>query len=149
LNDKPSYPKFRSTKKPGEKKIVVPWFVTGNNLKNNPGKVTLRPWGTSRESQENLEPKLEFSEDENRQMPWSVGDPYIKEIIFEVTDKQKLRPVPVCPHTHPGIEPSIPRQDTTPAPTSTPTPANGWDDWWKIPVGAVRILWEVVQPRSH
>jgi RHS repeat-associated protein len=83
----------------------VPWVATGFQLKNNPGKVSLRPWGGSPASLAKPEPKLEFQQDENGQWPWQKPL-QIKEIIFEVKDDRD-RNNPPCPNLFPAQEPQF------------------------------------------
>jgi RHS repeat-associated protein len=105
----------------------VPWVAVGLKIKNNPGKVVLRPWGASPESQKKLEPKLEFQRDDNKQYAWPPGTK-ISEIIFHRLDDKEPKDIK-CPDLHPFIEPPnifnppqpIPtsRPDTSPSPSSS------------------------------
>jgi RHS repeat-associated protein len=81
----------------------VPWVAVGLKIKNNPGKIVLRPWGASPESQKKLEPKLEFQRDEKKQYAWPPGTK-ISEIIFQRVDDKEPKDIK-CPDLQPFIEP--------------------------------------------
>jgi RHS repeat-associated protein len=86
-------------------KSGIPWLAVGYQLKNNLGKVVLRPWGASRESLAEPAPKLDFQRDENGQWPWE-GKMKISEIIFPVEDDSD-RHNPPCPELFPEPEPQF------------------------------------------
>ncbi len=90
----------------------VPWGFLGSKLKNNPGKVFLRPWGNSQASQAKIEPKLDFQQDKSTGKWPFDGNGNISEIIFPVKenfDKNSSCPIIVAvPEEEPTINPLSP-----------------------------------------
>jgi RHS repeat-associated protein len=89
----------------------IPWVLEGKELKNNPGRVSLRPWGASPASLAKVEPKLQFMKDRNQEWPWPQGIK-ISEIIFPVNGTDDSKGV-TCPVAIPQQEPSLPQSQSS------------------------------------